>query len=281
MQSLTQQQHNNIHDTTQQHNNTTTQQHNDIHDTTQHTRLLADDIYKERSQKVEININNVKAVFDNQPDRFEKLLSLCPNFHIILAHALVLRLGVRVEEVDWTRDTMDWDPEDCRLVGRAIATVMRMCQTGEATLGAWKLNYPQLSLLFEEVEGFEEFMLVVTNNLLRDNKFGMIFRVGTGALLSTVDAMTDIYVLITYYQSDELVMQAWALTIMLLVNMMLQFLTVFAQYNKKSLTVKVKEVLISLFFLRPAVDAYRISTNYKDDEELVEPLTQVSKPAVT
>jgi len=37
--------------------------------------------------------------------------------------------------------------------------------------------------------------------------------------------------------------------------------------------VKMKETLISLLFLRPAVDAYRVSTNHEDEEAVMESLT--------
>jgi len=34
-----------------------------------------------------------------------------------------------------------------------------------------------------------------------------------------------------------------------------------------------KEAMIALFFLRPAVDAYRVCTNHKDDEHVIDPLS--------
>jgi len=50
---------------------------------------------------------------------------------------------------------------------------------------------------------------------------------------------------------------------------------VFGQYKKKSNTVQIKELLISLFFLRPAVDAYRVSKNHKDDELTMSSLSEL------
>jgi len=38
-------------------------------------------------------------------------------------------------------------------------------------------------------------------------------------------------------------------------------------YQKKSWVSRLKEVMICLLFLRPAVDAYRVSTNHKDEED--------------
>ena len=117
-------------------------------------------------------------------------------------------------------------------------------------------------------------MLVIANNLLRDNKFGMMFRVSVGAFLSTVDAATDIFVISTYY-NDGLQGKANAMLAMITSNMVIQLLLVLAQYKKKSWRVKATEMLISLFFLRPAVDAFRVSTNHEDEEANFDPLREM------
>jgi len=56
---------------------------------------------------------------------------MCPGLPIILAHMLVFRLGIRVQDVDWTSDMKDWVATDCRYVGRSMATLLRMVQKGE------------------------------------------------------------------------------------------------------------------------------------------------------
>ena len=96
-----------------------------------------------------------------------------------------------------------------------------------------------------------------------------------GAALSMLDAVTDIYIISEYWGTDGLRGQANAMLAMIVTNMGFQIIGVLAQYKKKSWKVKVKEVLICLFFLRPAVDAYRVSTNYKDSEATVDPLVEM------
>jgi len=127
--------------------------------------------------------------------------------------------------------------------------------------------------LFEEVIGFEDFMVTLANSLLKDSIYGTVYRVSVGAVLSTIDAATDIYTIAVYFQSEELVTQARVLLTMITINIGIQLLCVTAQYREKKLTARIREVLITLFFLRPAVDAYRVSTNHKDEDELVESLT--------
>ena len=103
----------------------------------------------------------------------------------------------------------------------------------------------------------------------------MVWRVSVGAALSMLDAVTDIYVIVKYYNTEGLRGQADAMLAMIATNMGIQIILVIAQYKKKSWKVQVKEVLICLFFLRPAVDAFRVSTNYKDTEATVDPLLEM------
>ena len=83
-----------------------------------------------------------------------------------------------------------------------------------------------------------------------------------------MDAATDIYVVGTYY-SEGLNGQANAMLGMISANLFLQILVVFVQYRKKRLIVKLREVLICLLFVRPIVDAFRISTNHEEEDSLL------------
>ena len=103
----------------------------------------------------------------------------------------------------------------------------------------------------------------------------MVWRVSVGAALSMLDAVTDVYIISKYYNTEGLRGQANAMLAMIVTNAGMQILVALSQYKKKNWKVKVKEVLICLFFLRPSVDAYRVSTNYKDSEATVDPLIEM------
>ena len=111
--------------------------------------------------------------------------------------------------------------------------------------------------------------------LIACSMYGMVWRVTIGAGLSMMDAVTDIYVITTYYNTEGLRVQSIAMLAMIATNMGIQILVVIGQNRKKSWKVKVKEVLICLFLLRPIVDAYRVSTNQEDSESLVNPLYEM------
>jgi len=134
-------------------------------------------VYSTRTNNVATNRASIHKIVDKYPVFFDQILERDPHFVEMLAHMHVLRFGIIVLEVSWIKEMQNWDAEDNRRVGRAMAPIMRMVQTSDATVDAWRSNYPQLDLLFDEVDGFNEFMLVIVSGLLRDNKFGMLFRV--------------------------------------------------------------------------------------------------------
>jgi hypothetical protein len=89
-----------------------------------------------------------------------------------------------------------------------------------------------------------------------------------------MDATTDLYTLYTYWNSG-LKGQAMVLLAMIVTNLCFQILIILGQYKSKSWKRKLYEIVITLTFLRPAVDAYRVSTNHEDDELLVDQLTEL------
>ena len=108
-------------------------------------------------------------------------------------------------------------------------------------------------------------MATIFSNLERDSIYGMVWRVGIGAVLSMVDAMTDIYVILKYYRSGVLESQANAMLAMIVTNLSVQILISHTQYKNMSWKRKAQELLITLLFLRPIVDAYRVSTHFVEE----------------
>jgi len=222
-------------------------------------------VYDMRRNNHYDNFLTLKLVFNDNRELMSPLLTRCPKFDVILAFVLIHRLGVRVQKIDWTFEIADWDNEVCRRSGRSIATLVRTRGKGKAAVLAWKKEYPQIGELLDDVEGVEEFMIVIADSLVRDNRIGIAYRVSVGALLSITDTVTDIYVLSTYYQSGELLSQANAMLAMILTSLTVQLFAVLGNYHRMGWKVIVREALISIFFLRPVVDAYRVSSNFEDD----------------
>jgi len=70
---------------------------------------------------------------------------------------------------------MEWTEQDCKRVGNSLATFIRKRKTGDAAVDAWRRNYSQLEILFNDVTGFEEFMLTIANKTLEDSIYGTVY----------------------------------------------------------------------------------------------------------
>ena len=236
---------------------------------------VAENLYKKRSKNHRANKIAVQEILEENEEMFAPLMERCPGFDVILSFILENRVCFRIKNVGWTSKMTDWGEEECKRVGRSLVAFIFTATAGEHAVDAWRLHYAQLNVLFEEVVGFEEFMLVIANNLLRDSIYGMVLRVSLGALLSTVDAVTDIYVISTYYKSAELVGRANIMLAMVLGNIVFQFCGMLALYRKKGWSRLTAESIITALFLRPAVDAYRVSTSEADEEIIVDQLSEM------
>ena len=236
---------------------------------------LAQEVYNLRINNYKSNFLHIKRIFEENEELVSELMELCPKFREILSHILEDKFGFRVQKVDWTSDMSDWGLEECRRVGCSLATFLRKRKAAEVAVDAWRLHYPQVDVLFKEVVGFEDFLLVIANNTLRDTIYGLVYRVCVGAVISIVDAVTDIYAITTYYQSEELTGKANSLMAMVLGNLSVQLVLVVCQYKGKSWSSVVKEALITMLFLRPAVDAYRVSTDVDDDDVPIDHLSEM------
>jgi len=238
-------------------------------------KKLAEAIYAMKSNNHKSNYLHITRKFEENEALFAHLIERCPRFPIILSFIMEDRFGFRVISVDWTSKMENWKEHECACVGKSVATFIRKRKTGDAAFDAWSLHYPQLNALFMDTPGLGDFLLVFFNNILRDSIYGTVLRVSVGAFLSMLDGGTDIYTISTYYQSDKLTWQANAMLAMVSINMLGQILTVLANYQNHPWQTKLKEILICLTFLRPAVDAYRVSTNHVDKLSLSNPLQEM------
>jgi len=89
--------------------------------------------------------------------------------------------------------------------------------------------------------------------------------------LTTVDTMTDVY-MIYLYKVNGLHSYANTMIAMISLNTFIQMLTVLALNKKKSWKAVLKEGLITLLFIRPFVDAWRVHNKHEDSETVIDPL---------
>ena len=124
-------------------------------------KSLAEEIYASRSDKQEKNLELIDRIFVEKEELVRSLMEECPRFNIILSHMLVLRFGVKVLEVDGKTTAKNWTENDCRRIGRAVATMLRERASGKDAMRAWKSQYKAVIVLMDRVGGLEEFMKTI------------------------------------------------------------------------------------------------------------------------
>jgi len=92
--------------------------------------------------------------------------------------------------------------------------------------------------------------------------------------LTTVDTMTDVF-MIYLYKKNGLHSSANAMIAMIASNMFIQLVVVLAQNKKKGWKTLLKEWLITLLFMRPFVDAWRVHKKHEDSETIINPLAEM------
>ena len=83
--------------------------------------------------------------------------------------------------------------------------------------------------------------------------------------------VTDVFVIISYLDNDD-TKQAYSLMGMMGFSICIQLVLAYVQNRKKSKWALIRELLIVLSGLKPAVDAYRVATGYEDELSTFNPL---------
>ena len=93
-------------------------------------------------------------------------------------------------------------------------------------------------------------------------------------MLTTVDTMTDIF-MIYLYNENGLHRDANTLITLISINTIFQLLGVLVQYNKKGWRTLLREGLITVLFLRPFVDAWRVHNKHDDSDTTLKSIQEV------
>jgi len=128
---------------------------------------------------------------------------------------------------------------------------------------AWRLSSPILQPLFD-VKCFEPMITTIAKTLLVQSNLGLAKRVALGALLSMSDMISDLLVIKSYNDEGD-ISGARTLLAMISTNMIFQLFVVYAQNIKKSRRVLIRELMIVICCIKPAVDAYRVATGYEGE----------------
>ena len=74
-------------------------------------KSLAEEVYGERSNSSVQNLHHIRSVMAENEMTFKPVLNICPNLPIIIAHMMVIHVGISVRTVSWTAKMTEWTEE--------------------------------------------------------------------------------------------------------------------------------------------------------------------------
>jgi len=228
-----------------------------------------------RSNNQPSNLINLERVFTEHTTLLAPLKSVCPKIKILLSHLLtnvttVKQKKTRVSAGSEATRLLDLTDAEAEVLGKSFKKFLIGNKEVETAVNAWKLDNPILKPLFTELI-FEPIVIGIAKELMAASKLGLVKRVIIGALLSIGDMITDVFVIISYLDNGD-TKQAYILMAMMGASIVIQLFIAFIQNRKKSKWSLIRELLIVLSGLKPAVDAYRVATGYEDELTMFDPL---------
>ncbi len=158
--------------------------------------------------------------------------------------------------------------KDGETIGSAFAGALATNTLPESAVDEWIVRYPALKEIDMVYVWFRPMMNVLAKRLLSEVNFGLKFRIFAGAVLSTIDVVTDYLMISRYLVSDSQGHYGWALLAMVCTCIFLELLVVFTQ-NRSSPKRAARETICVLTGLKPVVDAYYVASGQEMDKHQV------------
>lgn len=139
---------------------------------------------------------------------------------------------------------------EARRIGRNLSPALRARKTAEAGLYQWQHQNTSMMELFEKYPWMEAMMLVIAKDVVTMAPWGLLWRVCSGAALSTVDMVSDIYVISKYLGDVETSKYGHSMIMMISLSLFFQSILVWIQH-KNSPGVLTREFLLTVVGLKP------------------------------
>ena len=246
----------------------------------QHLTPIIDALLELRSNSQPSNLSHVERVFTDNATLLAPLESVCPKIKILLSHLLTNTTTVKKQNKakvsagsEATR-LLELTDVEAAVLGKSFKKFLLGNKEVATAVNAWKLDNPILEPLFTELI-FEPMIIGIAKELMVASTLGLAKRVALGAGLSIMDMITDIFVIRDYLRIGDTT-SAHTLMAMIGLSIVAQLILAYVQKRKKSKWVILRELLIVLSGLKPAVDAYRVAMGYEDELSALEPLVEMS-----
>ena len=173
-------------------------------------------------------------------------------------------------QVETKLDPSLLNEHEARLIGRAFGEAVAANKMPCLAVVDLMNTYPTLSHLAERYEWFRPMIEAITVRLMVSS-FKTQLRVAFYGFLSLSDVFSDLYMTVTFFMIGQH-RTGGAILALVLLSMSSQLMVVFFRNKHRERRAILKEVLISLSFFKPVVDARRLACAHEVDGAPYAPL---------
>ncbi|GMI00463.1 hypothetical protein TrST_g13378 [Triparma strigata] len=166
-------------------------------------------------------------------------------------------------------NTHDLSNRQARMIGGTLSFSMLTCLLPTSAVDEWIMRSTALQEFDVQYSWFRPMIDCMAYALLDEAHWGLAARVVVGACISLSDIFSDVFMILYFFHEEENNVW-WILTCSFIsLSMLLQLVIVHVNGRKNQL----KEKLIVLLCLKPAVDAYRVvqvdETDFDSDSKVI------------
>ncbi|GMI27839.1 hypothetical protein TeGR_g635 [Tetraparma gracilis] len=147
-------------------------------------------------------------------------------------------------------------------IARSFPMVMMANTTAAAAVDEFIMTYQALGEIDREYVWFRPMLTAIATELVSAVVWGVKFRAYLGAVVSAADALSDAYMIKTFYDMGDTA-NAKGLLAMVGANLAIQGVIVYAQVQglkKSKWRTALFEMLTVVSFTKPGIDAYRVAS---------------------
>ena len=170
------------------------------------------------------------------------------------------------------------EEEEARIIGNNLMSALKSRKLIAAGVDHWRKQNRAIDELLTEFPWMRALFEALGQGVVKTAPWGMMWRVGLGAVLSTLDLVTDIYITYIFWKEGEEKEVFFQFNVAMLgTSMLLSFFMVILQHRKRGWVNTLLEVVIVVLGLKPAIDAFRVATSKKKEHgQILDPISEMN-----
>jgi len=108
-----------------------------------------------------------------------------------------------VKAEDISKRLVNLTRDEAGVMGSALSLTLLSNTSPDGAIDEWVYRFPALQELDDEVVWFRPMMNTIAKRLLSESGWGLKFRVYSGAVLSMMDMVSDIVMIVQFFEEEK------------------------------------------------------------------------------